>query len=188
MKPIEMKVRALRRLAKSAYDSDFRPGMHSVRFRPGDVVVTDGVLLAIVPIERDDERDFGVPATELIQALDGMPRDAGLALLHEDGETRISFEDRAHRVVIKDIGGNLPDITKVTEIPLTTTSTATFGLDGRYVARVGRLARDIGKWIPGRPLTMVASGSCDSLPPEPALFEFAVEHGTARVFVMPVRR
>lgn len=195
MKPITMTVRALRRLAKCAGDSS-RPHIAAIQFRAADITVTDGHTLVSLPLgkDKDKARRFCVPTRPLLATTEGARPDAKVTIERGKGETRFVIAGSAGVIItIADDAencGRFPDVDIVIKAERTTEPVSTFHIDGRLMARVGKVARDCGRWItndapsPNQPVSIeIIGGALD-----PVVFTFATEHGTARVYAMPVRR
>ena len=102
MNPIKFSAGALRRLCLSA-SSDLlhRPHLCALRFRPSDVVATNGAMLVRAPLPHDAERDFVLPAFP-VQRLIGKHRHRTVKVTRCERETRIEIEGVLHLSPVAD--------------------------------------------------------------------------------------
>ena len=70
----------------------------ALRFRPSDVVATDGTMLVRVPLPHDAERDFVLPAFP-VQRLIGKHRHRTVKVTRCERETRIEIEGEGTFIV-----------------------------------------------------------------------------------------
>lgn len=193
MKPITMTVRALRRLALNAYKDATRTHIACVRFEPSRVAVTDGHMIAVIPLPADPERGFSLSAVAALESTDGAGP-AAIVTIDRVGEvTRIAVAGRSFVAVVKDDKAQpFPPIDQLLSgvEALRGTDAAGFMIDARFYARAGEIAADLGVWMyagvkhEANPITITRHGG----EMDPVSFTFAAEHGTGQIVVMPVRR
>lgn len=206
MNPIKFNAGALRRLCLSASgDLLHRPHLCALRFRPSDVVATDGAMLVRVPLPHDAERDFVLPAFP-VQRLIGKHRHRTVKVTRCERETRIEIEGEGTFIVPDN-----PEITVDRYPPVDRVIDKTQGdepgvvadlcLSAQMWALIGKLARDLYPSGPldedseedfgcrlatDAPVTVVKAGSLPKA--HPAQILARSHHGNALIVVMPVKQ
>lgn len=206
MNPIKFTARALRRLALIASQDETRPHICALRFRPSDVIATNGTILVRVPLPHDPERDFVLPSVPTLKALEtlGRHRHATVRLTRGDAEARLSaglgydFTIGDHKDISVD---RYPGVESVIDESHEVGEVHDVHLSASMWIRVGQLARDLmpdgvfsGQDIPyspaDAPIRIVKAGKINANVSvfQPAHIAFKTEHGDALAVVMPVRR
>lgn len=205
MSPIKFTARGLRRIALTACLDETRPHLCSLRFRPSDVVATNGAIMVRIPLPLDAERDFILPSLPTIEALGAVRRDATVTLTRGEGEARLSAGLGYAFTIADDADISVdryPGIEAVIDESREVGTVADLHLSARMWIRLGQLARDLlpnGAFssvnTPYRsddaPVRIIKAGSMPAgtlVGGHPAHVAFATEHGDALAVVMPVRR
>lgn len=191
MKPIEMTVRCLRRMALSASSDRTRNHICSVRFRNADMVATNGALLVLAPLPIDDDRNFSLSAHGALEATAEWRLDAHVGITRRISSTVLSTPG-------KDcvLGATIMDGQDLAFPPVEQVMTrgecgavTDLRLGPRMLITVGRVARDVGVYAPpgrygwdmGTSTRVVHVG----IPNGPVHFSFNTEHGIATILAMP---
>lgn len=204
MNPIEFNARALRRIALTTCQDKTHPHLCAMRFRPSDVVATNGTILVRVPLPHDPERDFVLPSMPTVETVSRLHRSARVTLTRGDGEVRISA-GLGYSFVISDDPDISVDRYPSVEVVINATqdvgAVADVHISASMWIRVGQLARDLmpddgafsSQMIPyapdDAPVRILKAGCVPAKGGgNPAHIAFATKHGDALAVVMPVRR
>lgn len=205
MNPIKFKANALRRLCLTASpDLLHHPHLCALRFRPSDVVATNGAMLVRAPLPHDAERDFVLPSFPVARMI-GKHRHRTVTVKRCERETRVEIEGGETFIVPDN-----PEITVDRYPPVDRVIDETQGdgagvvadlcLSAQMWARIGKLARDLYPTGPldedseedfgcrlatDAPVTVVKAGSLPKAHPAQILVKS--HHGNALIVVMPVK-
>lgn len=203
MKPIKFEARELRRICLSASSDLALPHICAIRFRPGDVVATNGSLLLRVPLPHDAERDFVLAAAPLV-ALIAKRRHTTITVARGEGGTRVSIAGDASFAVADNAGMTVdqyPPIDRIIDEALDVGEVGDISLSARMLIKIGKIARDLypieqldeepdrdfGGRIPDdATTTWVKAGSLKRF--TPAHLTVRSRHGDALIVAMPVKR
>jgi hypothetical protein len=196
MQPIKFTARGLRRIALTASLDRSRPHLCALRFRPSDVLATDGTILVRVPLPRDPERDFVLPSVPTVKALRSLRRDITVTLTRGAGETRLSAPLGYDFTISDDADISVDRYPSVEAAIDATQEVGTVDdahLSARMWIRAGKLARDLlvvgDRHRDDAPIRILKAGRIPGKGGgHPAHLAFMTAHGDALAVVMPVRK
>jgi len=204
MNPIKFNAGALRRLCLSA-SSDLlhRPHLCALRFRPSDVVATNGAMLVRAPLPHDTERDFVLPAFPVARLI-GKHRHRTVTVKRCERETRVEIEGGETFIVPDNPEISVdryPPVDRVIDETQDAGAAADICLSAQMWTRIGKLARDLYPAGPldedteddfgcrlatDAPVTVIKAGSLPKA--HPAHLTVKAHHGDALIVAMPVKR
>jgi len=204
VKPIKFEARELRRICLSASSDLARPHICAIRFRPGDVVATNGALLLRVPLPHDAERDFVLAAAPLVALITKRRYTTTITVARGEGCTRVSIAGDASFAVADNADMTVdqyPPIDHIIDEALDVGEVGDISLSARMLIKIGKIARDLypveqldedpardfsGRIPDDATTKWVKAGSLKRF--TPAHLTVKSRHGDALIVAMPVKR